>query len=268
MIDPRLPEAVGGFLMSRLRSHRPVLIGIAGSQGSGKSTLAAHLAKTYGGVSLSLDDVYLTREERMDFGRRVHPLFLTRGVPGTHDLDLLSEVLDALSGASDDTETPLPVFDKLADERLPIEQWPVHRGRPRFIILEGWCLGAVPEPEERLREPVNALEAEADPERHWRDAVNDALEGRYADLHRRLDGLCYLRAPDFETVLDWRCEQEAGLLGVDSIPAGRRGAIRRFVAHFQRLTLWMMQGGIMADLVIELDRSRHVVAIAQGDTTC
>ncbi len=267
MIDPRLPEAVGGFLLSKLRRDRPVLIGIAGSQGSGKSTLAAHLAKTYGGVSLSLDDVYLKREERVQMARRVHPLFHTRGVPGTHDLNLLEQVLDALEMAGEHGETALPAFDKLADERLPVSQWPVHAGRPRFIILEGWCLGALPEPPERLAFPVNNLEQEADLERHWREAVNTALSGPYRALHARLDGLVYLRAPEFETVLDWRCEQEAGLLGVSRIPVGRRAALQRFVDHFQRLTVWMMQGGINADLTVDLDRDRRVLAIAAKPPT-
>lgn len=267
MIDPRLPEAVGGFLLSRLRPDHPVIFGIAGSQGSGKSTLAAHLAKTYGGVSLSLDDAYLMREERVELARRVHPLFHTRGVPGTHDLELLGRVLDALLDASENSETPLPAFDKLADERLPIDQWPVFKGRPRFVILEGWCLGVLSEPEARLADPVNTLEAEADVLLHWREAVNQALSTAYAALHQRLEALVYLRAPDFDTVLDWRCEQEAGLLGVEYIPAGRRGALARFVAHFQRLTLWMMQGGIRADMTVDLDTRRRVVAIAMNHTT-
>lgn len=267
MTDPRLPEAVGGFLLSRLRPDRPVIIGIAGSQGSGKSTLAATLARAHGGVALSLDDVYLTREARAVLARGVHPLFLTRGVPGTHDLDLLCSVLDDLSAADEDSRTPLPAFDKLADERVAREQWPVFSGRPRFIILEGWCLGAIPEPCERLEVPVNALEAEADPLLHWREAVNAALEGPYRALHERLDALVYLQAPDFDTVLDWRCEQEATLMGISEVPAGRRGALRRFVAHFQRLTLWMMQGGIRPDLTVRLDKGRRVVVIADRRST-
>ena len=267
MIDPRLLEAVGGFLLPVLEGERPYLLGISGSQGSGKSTLAKQLAQTYGGVSLSLDDVYLTREERAEMARRIHPLFVTRGVPGTHDLGLLSEVLGALLSATDDSETALPSFDKLADERLPRDQWPVFRGCPRLIILEGWCLGAEPEPETRLAIPVNALEAEADPERHWRDAVNHSLASDYAALNARLDGLIYLRAPGMDTVLEWRCQQEEALMGVTKLPVGRRGALARFVAHFQRLTLWMMQGGIKPDLSFDLNPQRQVLAIAEGRTT-
>ena len=243
------------------------MLGVAGSQGSGKSTLAAQLAAEFGGVALSLDDVYLTRAQRLDLARRVHPLFVTRGPPCTHDLELLGQVLDSLCAAAPDTLMALPVFDKLADERVDEDRWPVFLGRPRVIILEGWCLGAQAEPDDRLATAVNTLEAEADPECYWREAVNTALKQDYARLHARLDGLVFLRAPDFDTVLDWRCQQETALLGVSQIAAGRRAALSRFVAHFQRLTLWMMQGGIKADLVIDLDRDRRVLAIAGPPTT-
>src|SRR6187402_352808 len=76
----------------------PFILGISGLQGSGKSTLAASLIEAakergWSAVSLSLDDVYLTRAEREALGRQVHPLLRTRGVPGTHDLTLLASTL-------------------------------------------------------------------------------------------------------------------------------------------------------------------------------
>ena len=58
-----------------------------GAQGSGKSTLARflqlYLEKLYGlsVVILSLDDLYLTRAERIALAEEVHPLLETRGVP-------------------------------------------------------------------------------------------------------------------------------------------------------------------------------------------
>ena len=70
----------------------PVLA-ISGLQGSGKSTLAAQvvaLADQRGlrAAALSIDDFYLTRAKRQRLARQVHPLLLTRGPPGTHDLAL------------------------------------------------------------------------------------------------------------------------------------------------------------------------------------
>lgn len=247
--------------MSRLSDERPVLIGIAGSQGSGKSTLAAELAARYGGVALSLDDVYLTKAERQGLADGLHPLFATRGPPLTHDLQLLAHVLDALSRAEPDSLTPLPAFDKLADDRRPAGDWPVFTGCPTVIVLEGWCLGAEPEAEARLAIDTNRMEATQDAGGVWRRAINQALSEDYARLRQRLDGLVYLKAPDFERVLDWRCQQEAGLLGVEAVDERRRAALADFIARFERLTRWMMQGGIRAQLEIVLDDNRHAVAI-------
>src|SRR3954466_2944665 len=83
----------------------PFILGISGLQGSGKSTLAAGLidaarARGWSAVALSLDDVYLTRAGRERLARDVHPLLLTRGVPGTHDLALLASTVDALAKAA------------------------------------------------------------------------------------------------------------------------------------------------------------------------
>jgi D-glycerate 3-kinase len=71
------------------------------AQGSGKTTLARALATaaTAQGITtacLSLDDLYLTRAERLELSAKVHPLLATRGVPGTHDVSLGLRVIDAL----------------------------------------------------------------------------------------------------------------------------------------------------------------------------
>jgi D-glycerate 3-kinase len=82
-------------LVTRHRTQREGLfvLGLCGAQGSGKSTLAAALARMLARdgtrtAILSLDDIYLTRAERLQLAREVHPLFATRGAPGTHDVAL------------------------------------------------------------------------------------------------------------------------------------------------------------------------------------
>src|SRR5210317_1835774 len=76
-------------------ANRPVLLAVNGCQGSGKTTVCDYLRSLlmseFGRrvVSLSLDDFYLSRLERQDLARSVHPLLATRGVPGTHDMALL-----------------------------------------------------------------------------------------------------------------------------------------------------------------------------------
>jgi len=186
---------------------------------------------------------------------------VTRGPPLTHDLLLLERTIEALATAQQASLTPLPAFDKLADERVPVADWPVFAGRPAVIILEGWCLGAEPEPEARLVAPVNRMEAELDADGLWRVAINQALADDYARLRQRLNGLVFLKAPDFDRILDWRCQQEAGLMGLEAVDNSRRVELASFIARFERLTRWMMQGGICADIEIALDGNRHAVAI-------
>lgn len=240
---------------------RPPLIGIAGAQGSGKTTLAKAAAEAFGAVQISLDDVYLTRAEREAMGREVHPLFAVRGPPGTHDLMLLERTIEALTAAGPDDETPIPAFDKRTDDRRPEPEWPRFRGRPSAILIDGWCLGAEPEPLSALEQPRNALERLHDPDGVWRRAVNGFAGARSLELARRLDHRLFLRAPGFEVVMDWRCEQEADLLG-RALTETERARIADFIQSFERLTRRMIDGGVLADVVVQLDRNRLPVSIA------
>ncbi|WP_293826963.1 AAA family ATPase [uncultured Brevundimonas sp.] len=113
MTGAALVDVIGGWIDQRIGGTAledlPPIIGVSGAQGSGKSTLARDLAERFGAAVLSLDDVYLTRAERATMARQVHPLFATRGPPGTHDLDLLHRVLDRLRMAGPGDTTPCPV---------------------------------------------------------------------------------------------------------------------------------------------------------------
>ena len=259
MIDARLLDAVGALIDAHVRPGHVPLIGIAGAQGSGKTTLARAAAEQFGAAHLSLDDVYLTKAEREAKGRAVHPLFAVRGPPGTHDLRLLDETVKVLRAADHDSLTPLPAFDKLADDRRPEAQWPVFAGRPTAVLVDGWCLGARPQAEADLAEPINALEAERDGQGTWRRAVNAELAGPYADLFARFDAVLFLKPPSFDAVLDWRCEQEAGLRGLApaDLPSERRAELAVFIQGFERLTRSMLAGGVRADVTVQLDRNRR-----------
>lgn len=266
MIDARLLDAVGSLAALHARPDHIPLIGIAGAQGSGKTTLARAAAERSGAAHLSLDDVYLTGAERQALAREVHPLFAVRGPPGTHDLALLEGALAALRTAEADSRTPLPAFDKLADDRAPRTDWPVFAGRPSAVLVDGWCLGATPQAEADLAASVNALEAERDGQGIWRRAANAALAGPYAETFARFDAVLFLKAPSFDAVLDWRCEQEAGLMGLppaDLSPA-RRAELAVFIQHFERITRNMLAGGVRADLVFQLDADRRLSPPASG----
>ena len=260
MVDPRLIRAVDDLIRRHERPGHIPLIAIAGAQGSGKSTLAAEAACVLSCATLSLDDVYLTRAERADLAARLHPLFAVRGPPGTHDLDLLDLALNRLRSAAPGDRTPLPAFDKLADDRRPEPDWLVFAGRPRAILLEGWCLGATPQDAAELAVSINDLEHIDDPDAVWRCAINRSLATAYARLFATFDGLLFLKAPNFDRVLDWRVEQEAGLLGLSppAVPAARHAELARFIQAFERITRHMLAGGVAADIVVELDEDRGI----------
>ncbi|MDO8295530.1 MAG: kinase [Caulobacter sp.] len=263
MISPALLDLVCDLAAARGAADRPPLIGVSGAQGCGKTTLARAAAARLGGAAFSLDDVYLTRAERAELATRIHPLFAVRGPPGTHDLDLADRAVAALRAAGPDSVTALPAFDKLADDRVPAADWPRVRGRPAAILVDGWCLGATRQDPATLAAPINALEREEDPNAIWRGYADEALAGRYQAFFRGFDAMIFLAAPSFEAVLDWRCEQEAGLLGLapGDLPADRRAALARFIQHFERITRHMLAGGVTADVVVRLDDQRRVLAI-------
>ena len=239
------------------------VIGISGAQGCGKTTLVRALEQRLRGeglriASLSLDDLYLTRAARQDLAGRVHPLFATRGVPGTHDLALGLATLDALARGE---AAPLPRFDKTNDDRAPPSAWPHAPARTQVLLLEGWCLGAAPQAAAALVRPVNALEADEDPAGHWRAHANAALAGPYQALWARLDALVLLAAPDFSVVARWREQQEAGLRAAGGgaavmSPAG----VARFIQHYERLTRHILaEMPARAALVLRLGPERELL---------
>ena len=254
--NPDLVDLVGRLIVGG-PEDRPPLIAIVGAQGSGKTTLARAAAERFGAAQISIDDVYLTRAEREAMARAVHPLFVTRGPPGTHDLGLLQQLIDTLSAAGPDDETLIPDFDKRGDDRRPVADWRVFRGRPSAILIDAWCLGALPEEAAALAVPVNGLETDQDPDGRWRRAVNGFVGGPYADFVARFDTVLFLCAPSFDVVLDWRCQQEADLLGIApaDLPAAERVRLAGFIQYFERITRRMLDGGVKADVIVKLDRN-------------
>lgn len=256
------------------RRGLPPLLGISGAQGSGKSTLCELIALamaewgTGPAVVLSLDDFYRTRAERLSLAATVHPLCATRGVPGTHDIGLLGECLSRLLGADDDAVTLIPRFDKLADDRLPREQWAEFRGRPGLIVLEGWCIGITADRLPRWQGPLNALERECDPHGEWLAWSREELTRGYGGLWKMLDGLVGIRQPDMESVIASRIRQEDGLRAAHG-PGARAmspAEVRRFVEHFERYTLALAAAlPMIADLLVERDTAfQYRFQTAQG----
>ena len=240
-------------------AHDARVYAIAGLQGTGKSTLSAQLttlgrARGLNVVALSIDDFYLGRAAREALGRRIHPLCATRGPPGTHEVSLACDVLDALRARR---PTALPRFDKIADDRLPRDEWPVARDTD-LTILEGWFLKVPPQAPEELAGPLNALERDEDPDGTWRRWVNHALGDDDPPLWTRLDRLLFLQGPGFDIVPTWRWQQEQGLQAANpGRQAMTQAQVQRFVQFFERVSRQAMRTlpGI-ADWTVRLDAQR------------
>lgn len=255
-VAERLDEALA------LRGRVPVYA-LAGLPGTGKSTLARQmvaLAAERGvhAIALSIDDFYLGRRARQALARRVHPLLAQRGPPGTHDLGRVLDTLDALRRG----ESPaLPRFDKLADTRLPPSRWRRPVRPPQLLVFEGWFLKTPPETAAALGAPVNRLEREQDAEGTWRRHVNAALAD-HGPLWRRLHWLTWLSPPAWETILDWRWQQERRLAARrPGRAAMSRAGVDAFLMRFERVGRQALRTlPSLAERTIVLDPQRRPVS--------
>ncbi|HMB58900.1 MAG TPA: kinase [Xanthomonadales bacterium] len=245
-----LPELLG-----QLPRRLPVAICLAGPPGSGKSTLAAFLCEMLNHARLSslvisLDHYYLPREERKHLAEHIHPLFMHRGVPGTHDWSrLVNDIDQLLDGKGYGLKTP--VFDKSKDDRADRKDWRTISSAPSLVIVEGWCLGAPAQLPTELREPINELERTQDPDGRWRAAVNDHL-GRYRmDLHQRISRFFHIGVPDWHHVIDWRWQQEQELaeprLRNQEDVISFLGTFERIAKHMQNSAVNWTQVSLSAD---------------------
>jgi D-glycerate 3-kinase len=260
---------LAAWLADQRSNGGTLVVGVNGAQGTGKSTLGDFLAMAvaaqfgWNAAVLSIDDFYLTRDERAALADDEHPLLMTRGVPGTHDVALLERTLDALCSLEEGQHFAPPRFDKSIDDRAP-PPWPAINGPVDLIVLEGWCIGTPPQDEAALRKPANELERRRDPDGHWRRWVNDRLRSEYVPVWQRLDALVYLQAPGFDAIFRWRLEQETKLAAAAGPGASgimNADEVREFISYYERLTRQALETlPIAADVSFELDTDHSVKA--------
>ncbi|HUF48656.1 MAG TPA: hypothetical protein VMM93_12645 [Vicinamibacterales bacterium] len=229
------------FCLARCEAavRRPLVVGLQAPQGAGKTTLAAHVLGCLPdlglrGVSVSIDDFYLPRDEqlRLAGAHPGNPYLEHRGYPGTHDVALGERTIAALRTLGDAGAAPVrvPAYDKSAHggrgDRRPESEWPVVTPPIDVVLVEGWMLGFTSVEESRLDDP-HLL------------APNRALAD-YARWHRRIDAWVVLRALDPGYVLRWRVEAEENMKQAGK-PGLSRDAIEDYVRRF--LPAYRLYGG-------------------------
>ena len=239
-----LPVAREIALAQQKKQHT-LLVSFNGSQGSGKSTITAFLRLILihhfdlFTVEVSIDDFYLKRDERLALAKKVHPLFATRGVPGTHDVSLANETLNCLKLCSEYHPCKIPVFNKAIDDRFEKSKWPTVQQNVRIILFEGWCNHAPVQTAEELTQPVNELELNEDERAVWRKYSNGQLDYYHRVLFSEADLLVYLQVPSFEKVYEWRGLQEKKLAQLNNDTDSAlmdELQLKRFIQHYERIT--------------------------------
>ncbi len=195
----------------------PFIQGILGGQGTGKSTLTQILQMIlqqlgHQTVGISIDDLYLTYDERQALQRQDSRL-VWRGPPGTHDVNLGLEVLSAIKQTDAQTQAQtqieLPRFDKSLYEGQGDRTSSIRVAAPTIAFFEGWFVGARPvadaifESDQRpLPEPITT-----DADRAFARNCNQKLRS-YLPLWDTLDSLIVLYPEDYRLSQQWRLAAE------------------------------------------------------------
>jgi len=248
------------------KSGNPLFISINGAQGTGKSTLThflKHLIEAESGysvVEISLDDFYSTRSDRERLAKSIHPLLSTRGVPGTHDVQLMEKSLSMLL---DGHACIIPRFNKAVDDRHREEQWTSCHKNTDIILFEGWCNHSPTQSAEELVEPINELESADDPEGVWRDFANEQLKDYHTKIFNHADMSIMLKAPDFEKIYEWRSLQEEKLKhnthASDQSHIMSDDKLKRFIQHYERITRHTLEHlPATADIVIPVAEDHSI----------
>tara|TARA_B100000029_G_scaffold498060_1_gene566383 strand:- start:296 stop:1225 length:930 start_codon:yes stop_codon:yes gene_type:complete len=227
---------------------RTLFLGISGGQGSGKTTIAKLLeiilSKYFNKkvCTISIDDFYKTLKERQNLSKKKYFLLKTRGIPGTHDISFIFNLLKNLKRKKF-IKTYMPKFDKSIDDRLKKSRWKKIEKKPDIVILEGWCIGAKPQIFKKLRKPINKLEQYEDKKMIWRNFANSHLKRSYKKLFSKIDEIIFLKVPNFSLITQWRLKQEKKLNLRNKFSKNKKimsySQILRFVMFYQRITLQM-----------------------------
>ena len=259
------------WISSKAKSKHPFILGLVGGQGTGKTTTSSILEiilKKYFKLNvfkISIDDFYKTRKERLNLSKKIHPLLMTRGVPGTHDINIMLDFFKRIKEKKFKS-IKLPRFNKATDDRYNKKLWYSVKRRPDVIIFEGWCVGAKAEQNYSLKTPINSLEKLKDQKQIWRRFVNKQLKSKYKKLYDQLNCLLFIKAKNFSLLRYWRIKQEKKL----RLKSKRSNKLKimsdkeiiNFMQTYQRLTQNMFKSvPKYASIILNLNSNQQIKSV-------
>ena len=259
------------WIVKKISKKKPLIIGLAGGQGSGKTTISSILTlilTKYFKLNIfkiSIDDFYKTRSERKLLSQKKHPLLMTRGVPGTHDVDMILNFFKKIKNKKFKT-LKLPKFNKAIDDRDKKSKWYKIITRPDIIIFEGWCVGARPQKNYMLNKSINSVEKNNDKELTWRKFINTQLKTKYKKLFTQLNCLLYFKVKNFNLLQKWRIKQEKKLWFKSKYKKNLRimskGDVINFMQTYQRTTQNMFKDAPKyASIILNLNSNHQIKSI-------
>ena len=259
------------WIANKVEKKKPFILGLSGGQGSGKTTISSIisiiLSKYFklNVFKISIDDFYKTRKKRLELSKKVHPLLMVRGVPGTHDINIMLDFFKRIKEKKFKS-IKLPRFNKATDDRYNKKLWYSVKRRPDVIIFEGWCVGAKAEQNYTLKTPINSLEKLKDQKQIWRRFVNKQLKSKYKKLYDQLNCLLFIKAKNFSLLRQWRIKQEKKL----SLKSKRSNKLKimsdkeiiNFMQTYQRITQNMFKSvPKYASIILNLNSNQQIKSV-------
>jgi len=259
------------WIFKKASKKKPLILGLSGGQGIGKTTISSIITlilKKYFKLNIfkiSIDDFYKTRKERFLLSKKIHPLLMTRGVPGTHDINIMLNFFKRVK-KNNFKSLKLPKFDKAIDDRCKKSSWYTIKKRPDIIIFEGWCVGAMAQKNSMLKKSINSLEKTNDQNLIWRKFVNNQLKTKYKKLFRQLDSVLYLKAKNFDLLIKWRLKQEKKLKlktkNKKNLKIMNQKEVINFMQTYQRITQQMFKDtSKYASIIMSLNKNHQIQKI-------
>lgn len=201
----------------------PLTFGVSGPQGCGKTWLASSLESQLSlkyphlkTITISTDDFYLKRSDQVKLNKNSDNVLLHgRGLPGTHDVHSLYNVLQRL--INQDTNFKFPTYDKSKfggeGDRAEEIAW-THIGEKAadIIIVEGWLNGFVPlNNDDEIESKIESSEYLKLYKKDDILEINHLLD-EYVKIWELFDYGIVFDVKDLKWIEQWRIEQEHALI--------------------------------------------------------